>query len=122
MSVQNLGRRLQTDAQAVINALIVVKNALLDNLCRLNTTTYVKSTHTYIYAQSFDVYDSRSSVQLINPVDNTVVSIPIDKLLHVNKDYNPQVNSVCLQVSFMQSPVPKYQFKNQQVLSIAPTI
>lgn len=112
MAVQIIGRRLETDAQGTINALIVVKNALLDNLCLLNATTAVQSAHTFLSTQNIATTDSRTEIQLMSPIDNSVVSIPIDRLLRVNKEYNAQVTSVCLQVTFMQSPVPKYAFKS----------
>lgn len=67
----------------------------------------------YLKTEQYSVHDDRKDLLVENKLEKTTISLPVDELLRVNKDFDSLVTSVCLQITFMATnPVPEYLFED----------
>lgn len=96
---------------------VVLKNRFLDSMCgtltfngqefRLNTPKLELIVSKIAIGPSYGLKDK----QFVYSKDQTTILVPIDEIVRHTLDLEPDVNDVCVQVSFMQSyPLSGYSF------------
>lgn len=77
---------------------MIALNNFQDDLCQLATDTDIVAEHIHSRTAQFSINDERSSHLSESALDNMIISLPLDKILRLNADYDPTATSLCLQV------------------------